>query len=335
MKKIQICAAAAMLMFALAGCGTSETTASTQDFYAMDTAMNITAYGKHAQDAINESIQYINALEQDISRTNEDSDVYAINHAEGETVTVSAQTADVLDRALELAEQTDGYFDPTIAPLSDLWGIGTENAAVPAQADIDAALALVDYTKVTLDGTEVTIPAGMEIDLGGIGKGYAADHVAQILKDAGVEHATISLGGNVYAVGSKDRGIPWSVGITDPDEPGSWFAALKVSDTSVVTSGDYERYFEQDGKRYCHIFDPETGYPAETDLRSVTIVSANSTQADACTTALFVMGLERAQQYCEEQGIEAVFVCRDHTVYVTDGLKDSFSMDSTAYTYEK
>ncbi|MDO5783504.1 MAG: FAD:protein FMN transferase [Eubacteriales bacterium] len=326
-------AAAAMLALSLAGCGTE--TACSQDFYAMDTAMSITAYGADAQAAINESISYINTLEADISRTRETSDIYAVNHAEGETVTVSEQTADVLRRALELAEETEGCFDPTIAPLSDLWGIGTENAAVPAQEEIDAVLPLVDYTRVKLDGTEVTVPADMQIDLGGIGKGYAADHVAQILRDAGIEHATISLGGNVYAVGSKDKGLPWSVGITDPDEPGSWFAALKVSDTSIVTSGDYERYFEQDGKRYCHIFDPETGYPAETDLRSVTIVSADSTKADACTTALFVMGLDRAVEYCKAHDIEAVFVCRDHTVHVTDGLKDSFSMDSAEYTYEK
>lgn len=324
---------ATMCILLLTGCGSE--TAYSQDFYAMNTAMNITAYGANAQDAITKSISYINALEADISRTRETSDIYAVNHAEGKTVTVSEQTADVLRNALELAQETEGYFDPTIAPLSDLWGIGTEDAAVPTQEEIDAVLPLVDDTRVKLDGTEVTIPADMQIDLGGIGKGYAADHVAEILRDADVEHATISLGGNVYAVGSKDKGLPWTVGITNPDEPGSWFAALKVSDTSIVTSGDYERYFEQDGKRYCHIFDPKTGYPAETDLRSVTVVSADSTSADAYTTALFVMGLDRAMEYCEVHDIEAIFVCGDHTVYVTDGLKDSFSMSGTEYTYEE
>lgn len=324
---------ATMCILLLTGCGSE--TAYSQDFYAMNTTMNITAYGANAKDAINESISYINALEADISRTRETSDIYAVNHAEGKPVTVSEQTADVLCNALELAQETEGYFDPTIAPLSDLWGIGTEDPAVPTQEEIDAVLPLVDDTQVKLDGTKVTIPADMQIDLGGIGKGYAADHVAQILRDAGVEHATISLGGNVYAVGSKDKGLPWTVGITNPDEPGSWFATLKVSDTSIVTSGDYERYFEQDGKRYCHIFDPQTGYPAETDLRSVTVVSAESTSADAYTTALFVMGLDRAMEYCETHDIEAIFVCGDHTVYVTDGLKDSFSMSGTEYTYEE
>lgn len=324
---------ATMCILLLTGCGSE--TAYSQDFYAMNTTMNITAYGANAKDAITKSISYINALEADISRTRETSDIYAVNHAEGKTVTVSEQTADVLRNALELAQETEGYFDPTIAPLSDLWGIGTEDAAVPTQEEIDAVLPLVDDTRVKLDGTEVTIPADMQIDLGGIGKGYAADHVAEILRDADVEHATISLGGNVYAVGSKDKGLPWTVGITNPDEPGSWFAALKVSDTSIVTSGDYERYFEQDGKRYCHIFDPKTGYPAETDLRSVTVVSADSTSADAYTTALFVMGLDRAMEYCEVHDIEAIFVCSDQTVYVTDGLKDSFSMSGTEYTYEK
>lgn len=325
--------AAAVLMAAvLAGCGQKEVS---QDFYAMDTAMNIRAYGSHAQDAINQCVQYINGLEQDISRTQEGSDLSALNRAEGKPVGLSEQTADVLEQALRLADETGGCFDPTTAPLSDLWGIGTEHAAVPAQTDIDAALELVGYQSVKLDGTEASLPAGACIDLGGIGKGYAADHVAQLLRDAGVKRAVITLGGNIYVLGEKEDGVPWTVGITDPDNPGDYFATLGVSDTSVVTSGDYERYFEQDGTRYCHIFDPETGWPAQTDLRSVTVVSECSTEADAYTTALFVMGYDRAKAFCEEHGIEAVFVKKDHTVSVTDGLRDSFSLTGSEYTYEE
>lgn len=324
-------AAAVVSVSILAGCAPKEVS---QDFYAMDTVMNITAYGdSDAQDAVNRCVSYINELEADISRTKDSSDVSALNAAAGQTVTLSEQTADVLSNALRLAQETEGQFDPTVAPLSDLWKIGTEDAAVPQQVDIDAALLAVGYQNVSLDGTKATMQAGAKLDLGGIGKGYAADHVAQILRDAGVESAHISLGGNIYVLGEKDRGVPWTVGITDPDKKEEYMATLKVSDTSVVTSGDYERYFEQDGKRYCHIFDPKTGYPAKTDLRSVTVVSPDSTMADAYTTALFVMGFDKAWEFCQQHDVQAVFVLDDHTIRVTDGLKDSFSLTSSEYTY--
>ena len=177
--------------------------------------------------------------------------------------------------------------------------------------------------------------AGTRIDLGGIGKGYAADHVVEILRKHGVERALVSLGGNIYAVGSKEKGLNWTIAITDPDDEQAYLGTLSVSDTSVVTSGDYERYFEQDGKRYCHIFDSTTGYPAETDLLSVTVVSPNSTEADGYTTALFVMGHDKAVEFCEKNGIQAVLVCDDHTIYVTDDLKDAFHLESTEYRNEE
>ncbi|MDO4174345.1 MAG: FAD:protein FMN transferase [Eubacteriales bacterium] len=335
-KRLAGIAMAAALAAVLCGChhANSGKEPVTQEFYAMDTVMQITAYGSNAQNAVNESVSYINDLEADISRTKETSDIYALNHAEGGTVKLSAQAADVLQSALDLAQETDGCFDPTTAPLSDLWGIGTDHAAVPQQEDIDAVLPLVDYTSVSLHDTEAAVPAGAEVDLGGIGKGYATDHVVDILKQYDVDQAIVSLGGNVYALGEKEDGTTWTVGITDPDNPSDYFATLSVSDTAVVTSGDYERYFESDGKRYCHIFDPQTGYPAETDIRSVTVVSQDSTRADAYSTALFVMGYEEAMHFCEENDIQAIFVCRDHTVHVTDGLKDSFVLNNTEYAYD-
>ncbi len=306
---------------------------ASQEFYAMDTYMSIQVYGGEAQEAVDECVQYINDLEQEISRTNEDSEIYTLN--ETGVATVSDDTADILTAAAELAKQADGYFDPTVAPLSDLWQIGTENAHIPKKSQIAKARKLVDYTKLHINGNNVTLPKSMKIDLGGIGKGYAADHVLKILQDKGVTSGIVALGGNIYAVGKKDGNKDWNVAIADPDSNGEYLGKLEVSDTSVVTSGDYERYFEEDGVRYCHIFDPATGAPAQSDLRSVTIVDKNSTKADAFTTALFVMGYEKAEKFCEENDIEAVFVCSDKTVHVTDGLKDCFTLLNTEYSYEE
>ena len=327
---LTIAGAVAMLM---SGCGAQKQ--ASQDFYAMDTVMNITAYGKDADAAVIECVQYINELEAKISRTRGESEIAGLNRADGETAELSEQTADILADALTIADQTDGAFDPTVAPLSDLWQIGTENARVPEDEEIQEALASVGYQRVSQDGTSVTMEQGMQIDLGGIGKGYAADHVVEILKQHGIERALVSLGGNIYAVGSKEKNLNWTIAITDPDDEQSYLGTLSVSDTSVVTSGDYERYFEQGGKRYCHIFDSATGYPAETDLRSVTVVSPDSTEADGYTTALFVMGHDKAVQFCEEHDIQAVLVRDDHTVYVTDGLKDAFHLESTEYHNEE
>lgn len=313
---------------------TTKQTPAQMDFYAMDTVMNIRAYGDDAQQGVNECVAYINALEKKISRTQEDGEIGQLNEADGATVSLSEETADVLNSALELAERTDGAFDPTIAAYSDLWQIGTDHARLPGQDEIGEAKKMVGFERIKVDGTDVTMDAGMKIDLGGIGKGYAADRCVEILQEHGVSQGILSLAGNVYVMGQKAEGVDWTVAITDPDDPQGYLGTLTVRDISVVTSGDYERYFEQDGKRYCHIFDRDTGYPADTDLRSVTVVSANSTEADAYSTALFVMGYDRALQFCQDNDVQAILVRDDHTVTATDGLRDCFELLNTEYTYE-
>ncbi len=339
---------ATVMTTAVAGCaGTgSHTTASaqtetqtentqevSQQFYAMDTVMTITAYGEDAQAAVDESIRYINDLEQKISRTDDSTELYALN--ENGEADLSDETLEILTDALELAQESDGFFDPTIANLSDLWQIGTEEQHIPKRSEIKQAKSLIGYDRIKMDGNHISLGKGMRIDLGGIGKGYAADRVVEIMQAHGVERAIIALGGNVYVMGEKTEDTGWKVGITDPDNSSDYLGVLEVSDTSVVTSGDYERYFEQDGVRYCHIFDIRTGYPAQTDIRSVTIVDGNSTRADAFTTALFVMGYDKAVEFCAEHNIEAVFVLSDGTVHTTEGLTDSFELQSNTYTYEE
>ena len=230
-----------------------------------------------------------------------------------------------------------------MAALTDLWGINTDAARVPAQAEIDAALAKTGYDKVELLGNgQVRLRDGVQLDLGGIGKGFATDAMRaqwQAADAAGQWSLLARLGGNVGAYGENTarEGGRWVVGIADPDNSADYLATVAVRDLSVVTSGDYERYFEQGGRRYHHIFDPSTGYPAESGLRSVTVLNESSTRADALTTALFVMGLARGMAFCEAQGIAAVFVTDTQEVRATPRVAEvcefSFMGEEKGYTY--
>ena len=323
-----------VLFFVLTGCA-AKTASHTVDFFAMDTFMSVTAYGADSNSAQQAAVaceQQVNTLEPALSRTRQDSDLYRLNHADGAACTVSDETYDAIEAAVQYAELTGGAFDPTMAVLTDLWGIGTENAHVPAQAEIDVALDKVGYENIVLLGNnQVQLKNGAQIDLGGIGKGFATDAVADVLAEQdedAVTGALVQLGGNIGAFGSNPArdGGSWSIGIADPDDNADFIATVEVRDKSVVTSGDYERYFEQDGKRYHHIFDPVTGYPADTGLRSVTVIDESSTRADALTTALFVMGLDKGMAFCAENDIAAVFVTSDKQVYTTDAV-------ATACTY--
>ncbi len=228
--------------------------------------------------------------------------------------------------------------DPTMAPLTDLWGINTYHAHVPAQAEIDAALTHVGYQNIELLGNnQVRLLNGAQLDLGGIGKGFATDAVAAMLD--GTQGVLATLGGNIGAYGenpNRDSGN-WVVGIANPNDNAAFIATVEVRGLSVVTSGDYERYFEQDGKRYHHIFDPATGYPADSGLRSVTVIDESSTRADALTTALFVMGLEEGMAFCGQNDIAAVFVTADKQVHVTDKVGEictfAFLGEEKGYTH--
>lgn len=335
--------AAAMLLLALSGCSSSGSSTqlytTTEDFFAMDTYMSVDVSSEKSESAAeNMAIkieQRVNQLDAALSRTQQAGDLYKLNHANGQPTEVSDDTYTALEKALEYAETTNGAFDPTMAPLTDLWGIGTEHQQVPAQSDIDAALQTVGTQHVHVSGDSVQLDGGSRIDLGGIAKGYAADLCADILKDADADGLLV-LGGNIYAVGTNE-GKDWNIGIADPDEPTDTVAAVAVHDLSVVTSGDYERYFEQDGVRYHHIFDPETGYPAASGLRSVTVIDENSTRADALTTALFVMGADKGRAYCEKNDIAAVFITSDRQVFTTEKVSElcsfSFTGEDKGYTY--
>lgn len=253
-----------------------------------------------------------------------DSDVTKINeNGSGE---VSEETAFIMNRAMQVSKETKGAFDITIYPVMELWGFTTKNYRVPESSEIADVLKHVSYTNVEVNGQQVTLSDGASIDLGGIAKGYTSLRVIQIMKDCGIEHAIINLGGNVQVLGTKTDGSDWRVAIQNPDSESSYLGVLSTADKAVITSGGYERYFEQDGQVYHHIIDPQTGYPSESDLTSVTIVCSDGTTADALSTALFVMGFDGAKELYRSGSLDFEMILYDGIkVYVSEGIADSFS----------
>ncbi len=325
-RKLAILAVAAMMTAAVfipvAGSADSVPDKRTEIGFYLDTIITLTAYVDDPQilkDAMTECGKY----EQLLSRTVEGSDAWRINHANGEPVEVSEDMAVILRFAKAISEKSGGAFDVTIGPASTLWDFKAETPALPdAEALADAAKR-IDYSKLELDGTTVTLPAGMMIDLGAIAKGYIADQIKSYLKERGVEHAILSFGGNVIAIGAKPNGSPWKVGIQDID--GETQTAMLVSkniDMSAVTSGIYERGFEMDGVIYHHLLSPFTGWPVQNELASVTIFSDSSMMGDALSTTAFVMGTEAGMELIESlEGVEAVFIDRERNVTYSSGAE--------------
>lgn len=299
-----------------------------RSLFAMNTYMTFTAYGEDAQAALQEAEECIQQVEGLWSVTDEDSEIYQANHSGGQPVTVSEETAEIISFALELAQRTGGALDPTIYPVLTAWGFTTDSKQVPSQQQIAQLLEQVGYNRIQLNGTELTVPDGMELDLGAVGKGYTADLVTEILRRHGVTSALISLGGNIQAIGSRPDGSDWRLGIRAPWESGN-LGVLTVSDAAVVTSGGYENYFDDEqGNIYWHILDPSTGYPADSGLQSVTIVGREGKMCDALSTALFVMGAQSAEQYWRENGgFEMLLVTDSGEILITEGIAENFTLN--------
>ena len=331
MKRV-CCAVLAALLLCLSGCGV-QSEPEQLSLFAMDTYMTLAAYGDKASEALAACGQELNRLDASLSRTREGSEIYTLN-AQGRA-DVSQETADLISAALTLSKATGGAFDPTVAPLVTLWGITTDSPRVPQQTEIDALLPLVGTEHVTLEGARVTLDPGCAMDLGGIAKGYASDRVAAIFARHGITSGTISLGGNVYVCGSKPNGQPWVVAIQDPRSNG-YAVTVALTDSFAVTSGGYQRYFTgPDGTVYQHILDPQTGWPVQGDLLSVTIVADNGTMADAYSTALYVMGREATQDFWRQNGgFDMVLITKDGQVLYTPGLADKLTeTEGSGYAY--
>lgn len=283
--------------------------------FCLDTVVTLTAYGKGADKAIDKAFDRINEIEQKFSAYLKNSEIYKINNSPYNTfVKVDKEVYDLIKRALEFSDMTDGAFDITLKPISDLWGIGTENEKVPTNEEIKVALDKIGWKNVELDENTYAVKLkkeGMALDLGGIAKGYASDEAARVLSECGIENACLDLGGNIVVMGEMPLGLfesikygkrfrPFTIGIQEPDAPrGQSGQPVTVENGSVVTSGDYERYFEKNGERYHHIFDPKTGMPAKSGVRSATVIAKEGTVADALSTAFFVIGNDVDGKYKE------------------------------------
>ena len=309
-----------------------------KDLFAMDTYMTLTAYGEHAQEAVDKAAERVEELDALLSTGDENSEIYQLNQS-GEA-TLSEEGGYLVERALELYQKTDGAFDIAIYPVMQAWGFPTQEYHVPDDATLKEKLALADASKVNYDKDTRKISFGqdgMEIDLGGIAKGYTSSQIMQIYQDCGVTSGLVNLGGNVQALGCKTDGSKWRVAIQSPDDTEDYLGILEIENQAVITSGGYERYFEEDGVTYHHIIDPATGYPADSGLISVTIVSDDGTLADGLSTSLFIMGEEKAAQFWRENSdeFETIMETSDGKLYVTEGIADSLTTDMDVTVIEK
>ena len=282
--------------------------------FMLDTVCTVTIYDwqGNGDTIIDGAFDLCGRYEKMLSSTVSGSDIYNINHSGGKSVNVSKETAELLQRAMNYCALSGGEFDITIYPVKLLWNFNGENSHLPSQKSLAKAVALVDYKQINIDGTTVTLPEGMGIDLGAIAKGFIADRMTDYLRSQHVSSAIIDLGGNIYALGKKSDGQPWRVGIRMPFAEGE-ADIVETVDSSVVTSGVYQRYFEKDGIIYHHILRSSDGMPCDTGLYSVTIIAKNSEQCDAFSTMCMLLGYEKSRTLLSGvQGVRAIFITSDN-----------------------
>lgn len=315
----------------------------------LNTAVQITIYDSQDKALLDDCLALCDKYELVFSRTNEKSELYKLNHrkdtsdkdptADGQTTPypvsgtadtwhISEDLASLLSQGLSITRESDGAFDIAIAPLTSLWDFTAEDPKVPDDAAIQKALPLCSSDGVTIDGQDITLPSDdIQFDVGAIAKGYIADRMKDLLVKKGVKSAIINLGGNVLCIGSKPDGTPFKVGIQKPfADRNETEAVMDITGKSVVSSGIYERCFKQGGKLYHHILNPQTGYPYDNGLISVTIISDQSVDGDALSTTCFALGLEDGLKFAEKKGVQAVFITEDYELHYTDGFQDEINV---------
>ncbi|MCH5200493.1 MAG: FAD:protein FMN transferase [Oscillospiraceae bacterium] len=325
MKKTRIFALAAVLL--LTACTPDAPYQANISFFSMDTYMEITAYG-HVGTSLDDCKDEINRLEALLSVTSPDSDIGRLN-ASGMT-DVSPETAEIIKYAQRIGGETNGALDITVYPVLKEWGFTTGDYKIPDGDTLNALLQKVDFTQIKADDSAipaVTVPDGVQLDLGALAKGYASDKAAEILRENGITSALINLGGSIMTIGGNpSSGSPWRIGIRNPFSLDENIGVIEVADKAVVTSGSYERCFTADGKTYHHIIDPATGCPAESGLVSVTVIGGSGIMCDALSTAFFVMGAEKAAEFHREKGgFDMILVTVEGEILITEGIADTFT----------
>lgn len=317
-----ICATLILLTILLSACGTKKPASAS--FQAMDTLMTLTVYGgdKDVCDALQSRID---TLDSTLDATDDNSEIARLNTEK--TAALSEDAAALLRDALSLCKQTDGAFDITIYPAVQAWGFVSGDYRVPDQKELTSLTKAIDYRTVKANGDAFTLSDSTQIDLGAVAKGYAADVCQDVLRDKNAEAAVLNLGGTICLYGKKPDGSRFTVGVADPDNSAAYFGALTCDACVVATSGGYERYFERDGKQYIHILDPKTAAPVDNGIQSVTIICESGTKADALSTALFVMGLDKATAYCRSHDdFDCIILTDSGEVYLTGGIEDDFTL---------
>ncbi|MBU3175833.1 FAD:protein FMN transferase [Clostridium estertheticum] len=311
-----------------------------REFYSLGTSNQLKVYGKKATKAIEESIIKVCEIDNKMSVFKEESEISKISiNAGNKPQIVSNDTYYVIQKAIKYCTLSEGAFDITIKPIVALWGIGKEGQQIPSGNEVKEKLKIVNYRDIVIDKNDRSIflkNKKQEIDVGGIAKGYAADEVKNVMIKNGIKSALINLGGNILTLGTKIDGTTWSVGIQDPFKTRGEFAlTISVINKSVVTSGNYERYFEVEGKRFHHIINPSTGYPSESDIVGVTIISDNSIDGDGLSTGVYIMGVQKAIKLIEEiEGVDAILITKSKEIYVTSGMKGKFTITSQEFVYK-
>ncbi len=299
-----------------------------QTHFMMDTIVEIRATGPRSEDAVDRAFAEIQLIEKLFSRFIPEGDVARINENAGNWVTVSIETIDLIEKGISYGEITQGTFDITIGGLLTLWGFGTEQYRVPTDQELAQVMETVDYRNIEINrnSRQVRIPAGSMLDLGGIAKGYAVDRARDVLRENRIDNGLINAGGDIVTLGKRPDGNPWRVGVQNPMDTTSILAIVPLSDSTVVTSGDYQRFFTENGLRFHHIIDPSTGFPAE-GVISVTIVAASATVADVFSTAVFILGVDDGQKLIETlDDIEAIIVDAQGQVWVSSGLEGQIQL---------
>lgn len=347
-KKWRLLLPVMFLLFFLTGCGENDvrelvTQPYEETEFLMGTIANIKIYNEGKEDVLEKAFARVVELDEKIDVNKPNSEISQLNQNAGiQPVELSDDMYELMKKAYYYSEESDGGFDMTIGPITELWHIGYDDARKPEQAEIDAALELVDYTLVEFDDENQTVylpKEGMRIDLGAIAKGFITDEVVEVLTANGVDTAIVDMGGNIFVMGHSTRGAdePWNIGIQNPfGERGEIIGMLPAFDQSIVTSGIYERNLEVDGELYHHLMNPETGYPFENEIAGVSVVTNVSMDGDGLSTSVFSMGLEQGLEYVNSlEDTEAVFVTKGKEVYVSNGYEETVELSDEDFTLKQ